>query len=206
MVANYYKPGPATREGVRDRIVKPSSRGDGDSGSWYVAENNVEGSPEVTADNWLGVDGDAFTKLTEPWEAMPIRQQSPQDAYLAVLGQAGCSLPGRDSIDTRIIDEVRAGTAKYGKNGIIDTPDEVGGWPNLRSAEAPQDSDNDGMPDEWELRHGLDPKDLSDAAGDLNGTGYTNIEEYLNGTDPTVFVDYTKPENNVNTLKQPSDD
>lgn len=35
---------------------------------------------------------------------------------------------------------------------------------------------------------------------DLNGSGYTNIEEYLNGTDPPVFVDYTKRENNVNTL------
>ena len=76
MVANYYKPGPATRNDVRDRIAKPSSRGDDDRGSWYVADNYVEGSPEVTTDNWLGVDGDSFIKLAAPWEALPIHQQS----------------------------------------------------------------------------------------------------------------------------------
>ena len=45
------------------------------------------------------------------------------------------------------------------------------------------------------------PRDPSDAAKDLDGEGYTNLEEYLNGTDPTRIVDYSKPENNVNTLK-----
>ena len=119
MVANYYKPGPATRSDVRDRIANPSSRGGGDIGSWHVADNYVDGSPEVTADNWLGVDGNSFTKLAAPWEAMPIHQQSPKDAYLAVLEHAGCSLPRRDSIDARIIEEVRNGTATYGRNGII---------------------------------------------------------------------------------------
>jgi pectate lyase len=202
MVANYYKPGPATRSDVSDRIAEPSSRGDGDEGSWYVAGNYVEGSPEVTTDNWLGVDGDSFKKLSAPWEAMPIRQQSPEDAYLAVLEQAGCSLPERDSIDARIIEEVKSGTATHGNNGIIDKPDDVGGWPMRESAEAPQDSDNDGMPDAWETQHALDPSDAGDNAQDADGDGYTNVEECLNGTDPTEFVDYTKPENNVNTLEK----
>jgi pectate lyase len=201
MVANYYKPGPATRGDVKDRIAKPSSRGSGDSGSWHVAENYVDGSPEVTADNWLGMDGNDFTKLAAPWEAMPIRQQSAKEAYLAVLDHAGCSLPGRDSIDARIIDEVRNGTATHGRNGIITTPDDVGGWPMLRAAEAPRDSDHDGMPDEWELRFKLNAQDASDGPQDNDKDGYANVEEYLNGTDPTVFVDYTKPENNINTLK-----
>jgi hypothetical protein len=31
--------------------------------------------------------------------------------------------------------------------------------------------------------------------------GYTDVEEYLNGTDPTHFVDYTLPEKNINTLR-----
>jgi len=65
---------------------------------------------------------------------------------------------------------------------------------------APLDSDGDGMPDEWEQKYGFSPSDASNASKDKDGDGYTNIEEYLNGTDPTEFVDYTKPENNVNTL------
>lgn len=201
MVANYCKPGPATRSDVNARIAKPSSRGSGDNGSWHVADNYVDGSPEVTADNWLGMHGNGFTRLAAPWEAMPIRQQSAKDAYLAVLDRAGCSLPRRDSIDARIIEEVRNGTAAHGRNGIITAPDDVGGWPKLQGAEAPRDSDNDGMPDEWELKFKLNPQDAADAAQDKDKDGFTNVEEYLNGTDPTVFVDYTKPENNLNTLK-----
>ena len=133
---------------------------------------------------------------------MPIHQQSPQDAYLAVLEHAGCSLPQRDSIDARIIEEVRNGTATHGKNGIIDTPEDVGGWPDLKSGTAPADSDNDGMPDEWERKYGLDANNADDHSSDKDGDGYTNVEEYLNGTDPTEFVDYTKPENNINTLEK----
>jgi hypothetical protein len=131
---------------------------------------------------------------------MQIRQQSPKEAYLGVLEHAGCSLPKRDSVDARIIEEVRNGTATHGKNGIIDNPADVGGWPNLQPAEVPQDSDNDGMPDEWERRFKLNPQDSSDGPQDNDKDGYTNLEEFLNGTAPTVFVDYTKPENNVNTL------
>lgn len=201
MVANYYKPGPATRSNVRARLAKPSARGSDDKGSWYVAENYVDGSPEVTADNWRGVHGTAFIRLAEPWKAMPIRQQSPRDAYLSVLGHAGCSLPRRDSIDARIIEEVRTGTATHGRNGIITTQDDVGGWPKLQAAKAPKDLDNDGMPDEWEMKCKLNPQDGADGAQDKDRDGYTNVEEYLNGTDPTVFVDYTRPENNLNTLQ-----
>ena len=201
MVGNYSKPGPATDSEVKNRIAKPSARDSDDLGSWHVSENYVDGSPEVTADNWRGLHGNGFTKLDAPWQAMPIRQQSAQDAHVVVLDQAGCSLPKRDPIDARIIEEVRTGTATHGRNGIITTPDDVGGWPALQTAEAPQDSDNDGMPDEWELKFKLTPKDATDAAKDTDKDGYTNVEEYLNGTDPTVFVDYTKPENNLNSLK-----
>lgn len=202
MVANYYKPGPATRGDVRARIANPSSRGGGDHGSWHVADNHVDGSPEVTADNWLGVHGSSFKKLRAPWEAMAIRQQSPKEAYLAVLANAGCSLPRLDSIDTRIVEEVRTGKAAYGKNGIIDSPKDVGGWPELKTGTASTDADKDGMPDEWEKKYGFDANNADDSSADKDGDGYTNVEEYLNGTNPTEFVDYTKPENNINTLEK----
>jgi hypothetical protein len=65
-------------------------------------------------------------------------------------------------------------------NGIIDTQEAVGGWPDLNSAPAPVDSDSDGMPDTWEKVRGLDPEDPSDRNDDRTGDGYTNLEEYLN--------------------------
>lgn len=156
----------------------------------------------VTADNELGLHRKTFTSLTSPWEAILIHQQTPQDAYAAVLAHAGCSLPSRDAVDRRIIEEVRNGTAPHGRNGIIDTPDDVGGWPELSSGTGPVDTDNNGMPDMWEEKYGLNVNDADDNSADADGDGYTNVEEWLNGTDPTKFVDYTKSEMNINTLEK----
>ena len=225
MVANYYKPGPATRPGeISRRIVNPSSRDSDDGfGKWYVADNVVHGNPAVTADNWDGgvqpqggSSHIAGLKLSQPFESMPINQQTPEEAYYSVLESVGASLPKRDAVDARIVDEARNGYATYEgvayknsrslsdkskKCGIIDSQADVGGWPQLKSIPAPLDSDADGMPDEWEKKYKFDPRDASNASKDMDTDGYTNIEEYLNGTDPTEFVDYTKPENNVNMLK-----
>ena len=205
VVANYYKPGPATRSAVC-RVAQPMTRdGAADLGGWWVSDNVVEGCPEVTADNWLGVEPSAGElsdlRLAEPWPATAIAQQTAEEAYETVLARVGASLQ-RDAVDARIIEEVRTGTARYGDNGIISSPADVGGWPELESVTEPifTDTSENGIPDWWLEKHGLDIHDPDVAYRDLNGTGYTNIEEYLNGTDPTVFVDYTKPENNVNTL------
>lgn len=220
VVANYYKPGPACLSGdIRFRICRPqhlSMFSEAPTpGKWYVADNVVEGYPEVTADNWKG--GVQFdepdivaagglenlierVRAKEPFPAPSITQHTAQKAFELVLASAGAVLPKRDPVDKRIVESVRTGRVTVGNNGIIRTPDDVGGWPAYKSKRRPADSDNDGMPDWWEKKFGLNPKDPSDAALDKDGDGYTNIEEYLNGTDPTKFVDYTKSENNVNTL------
>ncbi len=58
----------------------------------------------------------------------------------------------------------------------------LSGYPAYASGTPPADSDNDGMPDAWELAHGLNPSDASDRNGlNLSGQGYTNLEVYLNG-------------------------
>ena len=81
----------------------------------------------------------------------------------------------RDAVDLRVIGNVRKREGK-----LINSQDEVGGWPELRSAPAPVDSDHDGMPDSWEKEHRLDAKDPVDHNGDRDSDGYTNLEEYLN--------------------------
>ena len=181
MIANYYKPGPATDSGVKDRVAEPSARAGDDKGSWYVAHNVVEGYPAVTANNWEGIDGSNYIRLNKPWPAMAINQQTPEAAYRAILAHSGCSKPNRDSVDGRIIEEVRKGTATCGKDGIITTPSDVGGWPNLKGASAPVDSDHDGMSDAWEKAHGLDPSNKDDGKKtNLSADSYTNLEMYLN--------------------------
>jgi len=113
MVANYYKPGPATDPGKKAEFAGPSSRGSSDKGHWYVADNFMEGSPSVTANNWSGVSGGSYIKLDQPWDAMAINQQTPKEAYNSVLEHVGASLPKRDAVDLRIIDEVRNGYATF---------------------------------------------------------------------------------------------
>lgn len=219
IVANYFKPGPATEEGeVRYRICKPQhldmlSEGPM-PGKWFVAGNVVEGYPKVSADNWNGgvqfeeEDVKRFgglktlmerVRALEPFPAASITQHSAEEAYRWVLAYAGATLPKRDAVDARIIETIRTGKPKFG-DGIIKTPADVGGLPKYRSAPPPSDRDRDGMPDPWERRYGLNPNDPSDVKADPDKDGYTNIEEYLNGTNPRQFVDYTKPENNVNPL------
>lgn len=113
-------------------------------------------------------------RAAERFATRSITAQSAAAALEAVLQSAGALLPQRDSIDQRIIREVIAR-----KGRIIDSPAQVGGHPKYASGVAPLDSDNDGMPDEWERKMGLRPADPSDAARGADGNGYTNLEEYL---------------------------
>jgi hypothetical protein len=212
IINNYYKAGPATREGVRNRMVAPDTRPNSDlTGKWYVTGNYVDGFQEVTADNWKGGVQPRRLPLEtyrsdKEFAAPAIRMQSAKEAYETVLRTAGCVLPKRDTLDARVMEEVRTGTAKYGKsfdgggNGIIDSQTDVGGWPELASGPVAVDSDHDGMPDEWEKKYGLNQNDPSDGAKDKDGDEYTNVEEYLNGTNPMEFIDYTRPENNIDQL------
>jgi hypothetical protein len=79
------------------------------------------------------------------------------------------------------------------EKGIITDVSQVGGYPEYRG-ESYKDSDSDGMPDDWETKYGLAPNDASDAAGDLNSDGYTNIEDFLNNLDPKApKTDWSAP-------------
>jgi pectate lyase len=219
VINNYYKPGPAARADMRSTIAKIEQRDmyspgrqwqAGDwypktpkrPGKWYVAGNIVEGFPEVTADNWKGMQGpEEIARVNTPFEGWPVNQETAADAFKSVLAKAGATLPRRDAVDARVVEMVRTGKVGDG-NGIINDPKEVGGYPSyaFSPSDVPADSDHDGMPDEWEKKYELNASDASDGSADADQDGYTNVEECLNGTNPREKINYRNLGNNVDTI------
>ena len=180
MVANYYKAGPSTKS-KKHWIVNPSSP----YGSFYIADNVLDGNNEITKNNKVGVKANSIDSVSfaqRPYDVEMIKTQTAGDALVSVLKSAGASYR-RDAVDTRIVEEVEAGKSIKGKtqNGIIDSQSEVGGWPELKSLPSPADTDQDGMPDEWERSNKLNPNDETDASANTISKAYTNIEVYING-------------------------
>jgi len=197
-IGNYCIPGPATRArkyclamGVPTRIYARGNIG-------MMRKDPKQ--DEYDAIHWFGkcngIDISTL-KAPKPFDTPPVKTQSYMDAYKLILADVGATQPKRDAADVRMISEVKTRTGKH-----INQAADVGGWPELKSVPPPKDTDADGMPDAWEKKFGLDPNNASDNAGDKDKDGYTNVEEYINNTDPTEYVDYRKPENNVHSLHQ----
>ena len=187
-INNYYKDGPST--GIEGGEVKqviftfmksPLSR-------MYLSGNYVDGSPERTANNWLAVvyrnegQTEGAIRVDKPFDAPAVTTQPALAAYETVLAEAGCTLPSRDAVDARIVRDIREGTGAV-VNFETDIP-EPGRWQTYHSLPAPRDSDGDGIPDYWEEQFGLDKANPADAMLDSDGDGYSNIEKFLNNTDP----------------------
>lgn len=224
IINNYYKPGPVTPldEPISHRLLKPES---GRSklpykvyGRCYVNGNVVYGNEKVTKNNWDGgvqvesePDAGKYTpymKVDKPFPMPDVRILPAQKAFDYVLANVGATLPVRDPVDKRVIEQVRTGKITYKevntdtmyqfkvrklpkdsyKLGIITNIVEVGGYPDYKGTPY-KDADNDGIPDSWEIKHGLNPNDSSDSAAYAkDGSGYTNIEEYLNSLVPLSTV------------------
>jgi hypothetical protein len=198
-------------------------------GRAYVNGNIMEGYPEITKNNWAGgvqveemKDAGEYTdfiKVNEPLPMPKITMVSATEAYGYVVKNAGALLPKRDAVDVRIAEQVRTGKITYKegvplpttqfehrklpidsyKMGIITDPVQVGGYPEYKGTPY-KDSDNDGMPDEYEIKHGLNPKNAADASQYKTKGGYTNIEEYLNSLVP---LSIERPEvSKTNTAKK----
>ena len=129
-------------------------------------------------------------KMETPAPTGIITTHTAKDAFNQVLTYVGASLY-RDEVDARYMEEAKTGTATYKGSttkspGIIDLVSDVKGYTedNFETATRPADfdSDNDGIPDEWEKANGLNPNDPTDALTySLDSKGfYTNIEVYAN--------------------------
>ncbi len=160
---NYVAPGPSTSPSRRDRAFNGGS----ENTRIYQAGNRV-GGEDTGWDMFAG----AFTRESDRFDFAATSVEEASGAYARVLAGAGASL-SRDAVDRRIAAEVAAGTGH-----IVNSQVEAGGWPPLTSLPAPPDTDADGIPDVWEIDHGLDPHNPEDGAA-LAPSGYTNLEVYL---------------------------
>lgn len=169
IIANWYQAGAATKLDTPTLQALTDAR-------LYLA-GNVDNHRLFQQD--LGKALDKVTISPTPVGPISVAAMPVREAYQRVLAEAGAVRPKRDAVDARIAREVREGTGHYLRH-----QDDVGGWPELEPGQPPEDADRDGMADEWERRHELDGRDPADAGADPDGDGYTNIEEYLNRTNP----------------------
>ncbi len=168
LVGNTYVAGPSSTN--RNRAFLGGSA----NTAVYVESNNINGVDT----EWQIVSGTYTRREESRHETVQIEEVlPPEQAALAVMRSGGAS-KFRDSVDERIVQQVQSRSGR-----IINSPREVGGLPRIAPASALPDSDNDGMPDEWERRNGLNPQDGSDGAR-ISASGYSNLEVYLNSVVP----------------------
>ena len=175
LIGNYYQPGPssARHPAVAFHTGGPDNRLDASGNLLESADGRRLGDRDILDRRRGGM------LVDEPFASPNDPGDSADAAYDRVLQSAGAVLPRRDDADRRVVESVRRGEGMH-----IDSPDQVGGWPGLDAERPAQDTDQDGMPDAWEGEHGLDPNANRDGAADEDGDGYTNLEEFLNATDP----------------------
>lgn len=197
LVNNYYKPGVDTWERKRNEIFEfKQTRG---AMYAYISGNYLYDNEEVNLDNWKGTrdskgeqpvfneyniadnEKNITHKMDKPFEVPFVTTQTALEAYETCLDNAGATIPSRDYVDFRITRDIR-----YGAGRVIDTENDLPEnerWPDVWTLPAPEDSDKDGMPDYWEKQFNLD-SNSNDSMNDKDGDGYTNIEEYVNSTNP----------------------
>lgn len=185
LVNNYFRPGPNSPASHRPLAVKAENRG---ATRVFLTGNYFEGASDLTGENFRAIDFARWStgnylrttladiRVDQEFDLAGNcpRTQTAIEAYDAVLATAGASLV-RDSADSRLVHGVRVRTHR-----MINSQEEVGGWPDLQGAPPTKDRDGDGMPDWWEMDRHLDPDEHTDANGDRDDDGYTNLEEYLN--------------------------
>ena len=190
LINNYYKAGPMMGGRLplryKSKDVKSVAHG-------YFAGNFFEGLPgRYTTDNYTAIDFESdgpngkykgttrkFYEAKTRFDAGKYKLtniESAKMAYESCLERSGCSLV-RDAVDERVIKTIIKKTGK-----VIDSQNDVGGfdlYPSMARAVG-FDTDQDGMPDNWEKKVGLNSKDPSDRNKDRNNDGFTNLEEYIN--------------------------
>lgn len=178
MVGCYFIPGPETKGGTLDSPTPAYNI--------YATGNYYDSNKNGILDGKLLGKGDFGTATwceTPSVEFPPVPALTAQEALHYVTKHAGASL-WRDEVDRYVFTEL----ASLGKSGKTINNESSLGLANMVGAvpggTAPIDTDQDGMPDAWEEKSGLDKNNPDDRNGDRNGDGWTNLEDYINGLVP----------------------
>ena len=177
LINNYFIAGPSTNS-VGNYFYQLNA-----GQTFYVSGNLADTNKDGTLNGTDAGSPGGTTKATKAnsTDTASLPTKSAADTYTTVLASAGCSLH-RDQVDALVVADAKS----LGKSGQLWTNQTATGLTNsgygtLAGGTAPVDTDKDGMPDAWETKYGLNPNDPSDATGDFDKTGYTNIEKYING-------------------------
>ncbi len=92
---------------------------------------------------------------------------------VTMAGSVGVSADGSDPLDPS------DGGADWDNDGLTNAEEQAAGT-DMNNP----DTDNDGLPDGWEVTYGLNPNSAGDANADPDGDGLTNSQEYASGTNP----------------------
>lgn len=196
-VNNFYKPGAASRYFYALNANYGNFPG---TQQYYFAGNLMPGyfdeTNQAAGRTASGENGGSVPTTYSPWVAAPFfpsyaTLHPVRDAFRIVLSDVGCNQPLIDDHDARVIKEALNGTYAYsgsvsGKPGLPDSQNDVGGWENYGEDSRPTnwDTDHDGLPNWWETLFGSNPNsaanDFTDSNADLDGDGYTALEDYLN--------------------------
>jgi pectate lyase len=175
VINNYFIAGPSSSA---DYLSDWTATDNAYSSGNYVDMNKdgvLNGIPVTTADfSSAGATVRTTPYLTAP---VPVIVETAASAYATVMNKAGSSLH-RLTMDNRLISQLKS----LGKEGAnIADESVVGGVGTVKSGTPLADADQDGIPDEWEKAHGLNPNSAADRnATNLSPDGYTNLEVYLN--------------------------
>jgi hypothetical protein len=185
-INNIWRPGPESDQNLQPISIKGNEPNEA---CGYLEGNIFEGHDDWTRNNyaalnferWHNNPGYKYNGTLADWKKplpdmgknVPATQPA-MEAFELVLKKSGASL-NRDAVDKRLVGNIMKRTGK-----LIDSQNDVGGWPVLKSLPARPDSDSDGMPDEWEKIRGLHSNDASDGNNYTLNKNYTNLEVYIN--------------------------
>lgn len=167
-IGNYIVAGPSTAASRRARAFLGGGVKTRIFAAGNLIDGNVNGRLDGADTGWAMIQGQ-YTRI----ERLPgLAEEPAAQAYEKILSHAGASLV-RDAVDERILRHVAANEGK-----LIDSQNDVGGYPALAAGTPPADTDGDGIPDAWERARGLDPANPADGVASTPN-GYTNLEIYL---------------------------